>query len=160
MATTEQLAPWRQILTTPFRELDRMRREMDQMWRSFLPERLSRKGEAAGFGEWFPEFDLSETKDALVVKTEVPGISAKDIDISLVDNTLTIKGEKKQELDEKNENYHYIGRSYGSFARAIALPREVQGDKVTASYKDGVLKIVLPKSAEAKQKEISIKIEH
>ncbi len=160
MATTEQLTPWKQLLTTPFRELDRMRREMDQMWRSFLPEKLARRSEAAIFGEWFPEFDLSETKDTLVVRAEVPGISPKDIDISLVDNTLTIKGEKKQELDEKNENYHYIGRSYGAFARAIALPREVQGDKVTASYKDGVLKILLPKSAEAKEKEISIKIEH
>lgn len=160
MATTEHFTPWKQLLATPFRELDRMRREMDQVWRSFLPERPLRKGEVAVFGEWFPEFDLSETKDALVVKAEVPGISPKDIDISLVDNTLTIKGEKKQDLEEKNEDYHYIGRSYGAFARAIALPREVQGDKVTASYKDGVLKIILPKSQEAKEKEISIKIEH
>ena len=159
MATTEHLQPWKQLLAIPFRELERMRREMDQMWRSFLPERPLSKGEVAVFGEWFPEFDLSETKDALVVKAEVPGISAKDIDISLVDNTLTIKGEKKQDLDEKNENYHYIGRSYGAFARTIMLPREVQGDKVTASYKDGILKIVLPKSAEAKKKEIQIKVE-
>ena len=159
MATTTHLTPWREFLTTPFRELDRMRREMDQMWGSFLPEKPMRRGEVGVFGEWFPEFDLSETKDELVVKAEVPGINPKDIDISLVDNTLTIKGEKRQQMDEKSENYHYSGRSYGSFARAISLPREVQGDKVTASYKDGILKIVLPKSAEAKKKEIQIKAE-
>jgi HSP20 family protein len=64
-----------------------------------------------------------------------------------------------QQMDEKNENYHYVGRSYGEFARAIPLPREVEGDRVKASYKDGVLAIVLPKSAEAKGKEIQIKVE-
>jgi HSP20 family protein len=159
MATTAELTPWRQFLTTPFRELERMRQEMDQLWGSFLTEKPMRRAEAGVFGEWFPEFDLSETKDALVVKAEVPGISPKDIHISLVDNSLTIKGEKKQQVEEKNENYHYVGRSYGEFARAIPLPREVEGDKVKASYKDGVLTIVLPKSAEAKEKEIQIKIE-
>ncbi len=123
------------------------------------PESDAREEDPRPFGEWFPEFDLSETKDELVVKAEVPGISPKDINISLVDNTLTIKGEKKQQMAEKNENYHYIGRSYGVFARSISLPREVQADKVTASYKDGILKIVLPKSAESKEKDIQIKIE-
>jgi HSP20 family protein len=148
-----------EFLTTPFRELERMRREMDQMWGSFLSEKPVRRSEVGIFEEWFPEFDLSETKDTLIVKAEVPGMNPKDIDISLLDNTLTIKGEKKQQMDEKSENYHYIGRSYGSFTRAISLPREVQGDKVTASYKDGILKIVLPKSAEAKEKEIQIQVE-
>jgi HSP20 family protein len=159
MATTEQLTPWRQFLATPFRELERMRQEMDQMWGSFLTERPARRSEVGLFGEWFPEFDLSETKDELIVKAEVPGMSPKDIDISLVDNTLTIKGDKKQHLDEKNENYHFVGRSYGAFARAISLPREVVGDKVKASYKDGILTIHLPKSAKAKEKEIQIKVE-
>jgi HSP20 family protein len=159
MATTAEITPWRQSFTTPFRELERMRREMDQLWGSFLTEKPTRRSEAGVFGEWFPEFDLSETKDALVVKAEVPGMSPRDIHISLVDNSLVIKGEKKQQMDEKNENYHYIGRSYGEFARAIPLPREVEGDKVKASYKDGVLNIFLPKSAQAKEKEIQIKIE-
>ena len=159
MATTVQLTPWRQFLATPFQELERIRREMDQLWGGFHAEKPMRKTEGGVFGEWFPEFDLSETKDALVVKAEVPGISPKDINISLFDNTLTIKGEKRQQMDEKNENYHYVGRSYGTFARAIPLPREVEGDKVKASYKDGVLTILLPKSAQAKEKEIQIKIE-
>jgi HSP20 family protein len=93
------------------------------------------------------------------VKAEVPGLEPKDIDISLSDGLLTIKGEKKQEREEKEENYHLVERSYGSFARSIRLPNEVQSDKIDASYKNGVLKIVLPKSEEAKKKEIKIKVQ-
>ncbi len=159
MATTTQITPWRQLSVNPLQELERMRRDMDQIWGNFFTEKPVRRSGAGDFGEWFPEFDLSETKDSLLVKAEVPGVNPKDIHISLVDGTLTIKGEKKQEMDEKNENYHYVGRSYGSFARVILLPREIEGDRVRASYKDGILRIVLPKSAEAKEKEIQIKVE-
>jgi HSP20 family protein len=83
----------------------------------------------------------------------------KDIDISLSDGLLTIKGEKKQEREEKEENYHLVERSYGAFTRSIRLPKEVQSDKISASYKNGVLKVTLPKSEEAKKKEIKIKVE-
>jgi len=82
----------------------------------------------------------------------------KDIDVSLSDGMLTIKGEKKQEREEKEENYHLVERSYGSFTRSVGLPKEVKHDKISASYKNGVLKIVLPKSEEAKQKEVKIKV--
>ncbi len=91
------------------------------------------------------------------MKAEVPGLEAKDIDISLSNDVLTIKGTKEQEKEEKEENYHRIERSYGSFSRSIRLPREVQGDKIKANYKNGVLKITLPKSGEAR--EIKIKVE-
>jgi HSP20 family protein len=147
-----ELAPWR-----PFRELERMRREMDRLWDSFFEERPQRKIEE--FGEWGPSLDLSETKNDLIVKAEVPGIDPKDIDISLNKDILTIKGEKKQEKEEKEENYHFIERSYGAFARSIRLPRDVQTDKINASYKNGVLRVTLPKSEEAKKKEIRIKVE-
>ncbi len=83
----------------------------------------------------------------------------KDIDISLSNGFLTIKGEKKQEKEEKDENYHLIERSYGSFTRSVRLPREVQSDKITTSFKNGVLRVTLPKSEEAKKKEIKIKVE-
>jgi HSP20 family protein len=152
------VAPWRPLFTEPFRELDRMKRKMEQLWESFLPE-TTRKGELFEIGEWSPEFDLSETDNELILRAEVPGINPKDIDISLVNNTLRIKGEKKQEMEEKDENYHFVGRSYGAFARSIPLPVEVQGENVNASYKDGVLKIILPKSEQAKPKEIQIKVE-
>ncbi len=147
-----EISPWR-----PFRELERMRREMDRLWDSFLEGRPGRKVEE--IAEWLPTLDVSETKNELVVRAEIPGIDTKDIDISLTNDLLTIKGEKKQEKEEKGENYHLVERSYGSFTRAIRLPKEVQGDKISASYKNGILKVTLPKSEEAKKKEIKIKVE-
>jgi len=146
-----EISPWR-----PF-EFEKMRREMDRLWDSFLegrPGRRAREGE-----EWVPSLDFSETKSDLVVKAELPGIDPKDIDISLNEGVLTIKGEKRQEKEEKEEGYHLVERSYGSFTRSIRLPREVQNDKINASYKNGVLKISLPKSEESKKKEIKIKVE-
>ena len=146
-----EISPWR-----PFRELDRIRREMDRLWDSFFERRPARVEEVS---EWFPSLDVSETDSEYVVKVEVPGIDPKDIEISLMNNLLTIKGEKKQEKEEKEENYHLIERSYGSFTRSIRLPSQVQNDKINATYKNGVLKVTLPKTEEAKKKEIKIKVE-
>ena len=140
----------------PFRDFEWMRRDMDRLWNSFFERGTLRSEEG---GEWLPSLDVAETKNEIVVKAEVPGLEPKDIDISLSDGLLTIKGEKKQEREEKEENYHLVERSYGSFARSIRLPNEVQSDKINASYKNGVLKIVLPKSEEAKKKEIKIKVQ-
>lgn len=146
----------------PFRDwvpfdFEQMRREMDRLWDSFFERGIRRKPEEVS--DWFPSLDVSETKNDLVIKAEVPGMEPKDIDISLSDGVLTIKGEKKQEREEKEEDYHLIERSYGSFARSIQLPKGVQSDKIQATYKNGVLKVVLPKSEEAKKKEIKIKVE-
>jgi HSP20 family protein len=146
--------PLREI--TPFRDFERMRRDMDRMWDSFF-ERGTLRGKEGR--EWLPSLDVAETKNEIVVKAEVPGLDPKDIDISLSDGLLTIKGEKKQEREEKEENYHLVERSYGSFTRSIRLPNEVQSDKIKASYKNGVLKVVLPKSEEAKKKEVKIKVQ-
>ena len=140
----------------PFRDFEWMRRDMDRLWNSFFERGTLRSEEG---GEWLPSLDVAETKNEIVVKAEVPGLEPKDIDISLSDGLLTIKGEKKQEREEKEKNYHLVERSYGSFARSIRLPNEVQSDKINASYKNGVLKIVLPKSEEAKKKEIKIKVQ-
>jgi HSP20 family protein len=109
--------------------------------------------------EWTPSLDVSETKNNIVVKAEAPGVDPKDIDISLMGDVLTIKGEKRQEKEEKDQNYHRVERSYGVFTRSVRLPQEVQSDKIEASYKNGILKITLPKSEEAKKKEIKIKVE-
>jgi HSP20 family protein len=146
-----ELTPWR-----PF-EFERIRMEMDRLWDSFLEGRPVRRVEDDR--EWLPSVDVSETKNDLVIKAELPGLDPKDIDISMNNGYLTIKGEKKHEKEEKEENYHLIERSYGSFTRSVRLPREVQGDKTTASFKNGILKITLPKSEEAKKKEIKIKVE-
>jgi HSP20 family protein len=89
---------------------------------------------------------------------EIPGMDAKDIDISLNEGTLTIKGQKKQEREEKEETYHLIERRFGTFTRSIPLAKGVDSNKVRASYKNGVLRVTLPKSEEAKKKEIKIKV--
>jgi HSP20 family protein len=146
--------PFREV--APFRDFERMRRNMDRLWDSFFERGVRGADED---GEWLPYLDVAETKNEIVVKAEVPGMDAKDIDISLSDGLLTIKGEKKQEREEKEENYHLVERSYGAFTRSIRLPKEVQSDKISASYKNGVLKVTLPKSEEAKKKEIKIKVE-
>ena len=147
----KELTPWR-----PFGELGTLRREMDRLWDSFFGERpLARVWER----EWAPSLDVSETKDNFVVKAEVPGIDAKDIDISLTGDVLTIKGEKKQEREEKEEDYHLVERSYGTFSRSIRLPAEVESAKIKASYKNGILSVTLPKSEKVKAKEVRIKVE-
>lgn len=104
-----------------------------------------------------PAFDVSETDEHIIVKADLPGVDVKDIDISIVGNVLTVKGEKKQEKEEKNESYHRIERSYGSFSRSISLPAEVNPDAVEAVYKDGVLKLTIPKAEKSKPKKIEIK---
>jgi len=147
--------PFREL--GPIRDFERMTKEMDRFGDSFLEGTLRKRREDGT--EWFPSLDVSETKSDFVVKAELPGIDPKDIDVSLNDGMLTIRGEKKQEKEEKEENYHFIERSYGTFSRSVSLPRDLKHDKISASYKDGVLRVVLPKSEEAKKEEIKIKVE-
>jgi len=147
--------PFRDL--TPFSDFDRMRREMDKVWDTFLEGDVWKESKEDSV--WLPSVDVSETKNDLVVKAELPGMDPKDIDITLSDGHLMIKGQKRHEKEEKDEDYHSVERSYGSFVRAVHLPKEVKHDKISASYKNGVLKIVLPKSEEAKTKEVKIKVE-
>ncbi len=107
--------------------------------------------------EWMLAFDMSETDKELIVKGEVPGMDKKDINITVSDGMLTIRGEKKHEKKEENEHYHRVERRYGAFSRTIRLPHEVEADKVDATYKEGVLSIRLPKSEAVEPKKIEIK---
>jgi len=107
--------------------------------------------------EWMPAFDMSETDKELIVKGEVPGMDKKDINITVSDGMLTIRGEKKHEKKEENEQYHHVERRYGAFSRTMRLPHEVEADKVDATYKEGVLSIRLPKSEAVEPKKIEIK---
>lgn len=109
--------------------------------------------------EWIPAFDVTENEREYVIKGELPGIESKDLDISLLDGILTVKGEKKQEKEEKEENYHRVERHYGSFSRSFRVPENVKTDELDASYKDGVLKLTLPKTEEATAKKIEVKDE-
>ena len=110
-----------------------------------------------GEREFTPAFDVSETEDALLVTADIPGMDKKDLDIHLSDGILTVKGEKRHEKEDKDKSYHCIERRYGSFTRTMRLPVGVDSEKVDATYKDGVLKITLPKSETAKRKKIDVK---
>ena len=107
-----------------------------------------------------PNVDVQEDEHAVYVKAEVPGIDEKDINVELKENVLTISGEKKEEVKEedKNRNYRYSERRFGSFCRSVVLPEGIQGDAVTAHYRNGVLEIELPKSEKAKPKKIAISV--
>ncbi len=139
-----KLIPWRD----PARSIETFRREMDRLFDKFF--------EVIPFSEqeFVPSVDISETDKDIIVQAEIPGINPKDLDISLNGRLLTIKGEKKSEHEEKKENYHKIERKYGAFSRTLELPADVDPDKVEAVYKDGVLKITLPKIESGKKIEV------
>jgi HSP20 family protein len=142
------LAPWSGT-TALRREMDRL---LDRFWEGDFPEWPS-------FGEWTPKLDVADTKDAILVKAEVPGIDPKEIEVTVQDQVLTIKGEKREEKEERDEHRYWAERSYGSFARAIRLPAPVEAGKVTATFKNGLLTVKLPKGATAKGTMIPVKAE-
>ena len=145
-----ELMPWR-----PFGELGSIRSEMDRLWNKFLGETPFARSFTE---EWSPSVDISETKDKLVIKAELPGLDVKDVNVSISGDLLTIKGEKKKEEEEKDEHHHYMERYYGSFQRSFQLPVNVKTDKIEATFDKGVLKVTLPKTEEAQKKEIEIKV--
>lgn len=142
-------------LWEPFRDLRTMQDKMDRLFSPFWP---NGDRELATAGQWVPAADLYEDKDQIVVKLELPGVRKEDVSISLTEDTLTIKGERKTEKEETRENYYRLEGNYGSFLRMFELPRPVKSDAVKAEYKDGILRIVLPKAEETKAKEIKINV--
>jgi len=142
---------------TLLRPIQELKKEMDRIWQDFFGKSLlSEKWESI---EWIPAVDVSETDNEIIVKVDVPGVKPEDMEISLSDNVLIIKGEKKKEEEEKKENFYRMERYYGSFMRSIQLPCEIEEDKISATYKNGVLKIILPKKPEEKKKVIKINVE-
>lgn len=140
---------------SPFRDVVGLRDEMDRLFDNFF----ARSGERGAFDTpWAPTVDIYETKEAVVIDAELPGMKQSDIEVSVTDNTLTIKGEKKQEKNTQEENFHRVERIYGSFSRSFTLPVGVHAEKIKANYKDGVLKITLPKAEEVKPKQIPIEV--
>lgn len=105
---------------------------------------------------WTPRMDVKESEEAYILHADLPGLKQNDVKITLNDHVLTISGERKHEDEKKNEKYHYVERAYGSFQRSFTLPSSINGEKIKAEYKDGVLNITLPKTEESKPKEIAI----
>ena len=140
----------------PFRDLMTAQRDFDRLFQeAFSP--------AMGAGEvstriWAPPVDIYENGDNLVLKAELPGINPDDVEVHVEDNTLYLKGERKFEKEVKEENYHRVERTYGTFARTFSLPNTIDSNKVAANYKDGVLTLTLPKREEAKPKSIKINV--
>lgn len=142
----------------PFRDLLATEREFDRLFReAFSPLFGKREGELSTRA-WAPAVDIFETENSIVLKAELPGVDPKDVEVRVEDNTLYLKGERKFEKETKEENYHRIERSYGSFARSFVLPNSMDAEKVAAEYQDGLLTLTLPKREEAKPKTIKINV--
>jgi HSP20 family protein len=133
-----------------------IQREINRMFDSFF--RNEPEEENLATAAWNPAVDIAEHDDEYVVKVELPGVNKDEVKIVMQENMLTIRGEKKQEKESKGSNYHRVERSYGTFQRSFTLPLTVKGEKIGASFKDGVLSISLPKAEEAKRKEIEVKV--
>lgn len=148
------LERWRPKLMerSPFRELARLEREMGELFDRF-PEWPW--GERARV--WAPAVDMIDHKDEIVLRADLPGLEEKDIDVTVEDGSLTIRGERKEEKEEKKGDYYYSERSYGAFARTVALPATVAPDQVKATFKKGVLEVHLPKAKESVGKKIEVK---
>jgi HSP20 family protein len=137
--------------------MDRMMEDFfGRRMRPWWPERWARR-EAMELEA--PAVDLFEDKNDIVIKAELPGMEKENVEVKLTDHMLTIKGEKKKEEEVKEENYYRSERSYGSFVRTLELPADVHADKVKASFKNGILEVRLPKTEEAKTKEVKVKVE-
>jgi HSP20 family protein len=125
--------------------------EIDRVFDNFIPWRGSFEPMA-----FSPSMEVTETDKSIEITTELPGLDEKDIDISLADDILTIRGEKKAEKEEKKKNYRLVERSYGAFERSLALPPGINADAIKASMSKGVLKLVLPKPAETQARKVKI----
>jgi len=138
----------------PFRDLVTLREKMNRLFEDYYPARTEEKDMVAS--TWAPSVDIFETENELVLKAELPGIKEDDIEIKLEDNTLTIKGDRKFEKETKEENYHRIERSYGSFLRSFTLPAYIEQEKIEAEHENGVLKISMPKKLESKTRKVKV----
>ena len=138
----------------PFRDLNVLQDRMNRLFED--AGRTWRTDEPSATTTWSPAVDIFETEGEIVVKAELPGMDRKDITLHLEKNILTVRGERRFEKETKEENYHRIERSYGGFSRTFSIPATVDDEQIRAEYKDGVLKIVLPKKEQAKPKQIRI----
>lgn len=138
-----------------------LRSEMDRLFDSFTGRFNAMPFMPARFGAPLsvpsPAVDITEKEDAFIVTAEVPGLAENDIEVLLSDGTLTIKGEKKQEREQKGDNLYLSERSYGVFQRAFSLPETVDSEKISASFSNGVLSVTLPKAVVAPPKKIEVK---
>ncbi len=141
----------------PWKDLEEMEKRLSALWgRPALKSEGDK--EAMTVAEWSPLVDISEDEKEYLVKAELPEIKKEDVKLTVQDDVLCISGERKYEKEEKGKKYHRMERTYGSFMRSFTLPEDADGSKVAAEYKDGILKVHLPKSEKAKPKSIEVKV--
>ncbi len=138
----------------PFKDLVTLREKMNRLFEEAFTGRGEEKDLVSG--TWTPSVDIYETENSLVLTAEVPGIKEDDVEIKIEDNTLILQGERKFEKETKEESYHRIERSYGSFYRSFTLPSSIDQDKIQAEHENGVLRITMPKRPELKPKKVKV----
>lgn len=147
-------------LTTwdPFKELNELENRLATIFGRAPVRKSGGKEEAMTVAEWAPLVDITEDEKEYLIKAELPEVKKDDVKVSVQDGILTISGERKSEKEEKNKKFHRVEWAYGSFSRSFTLPEDADADKVAGDFKDGVLKVHVPKSEKAKPKKIEVKV--
>jgi len=140
----------------PLRDLLSIQDRMNRLFEQTLSR--SRTEEGISASTWAPAVDIYETPETIVMKADLPGLTREDVEIEIRDDTLTIRGERRFAKDVQQENYLRIERAYGTFQRSFTLPTSVRQEQIRASFRDGVLELLLPKAEEAKPKKIAIEV--
>lgn len=142
----------------PFKEMDDLHNRMARLW-GLAPARTAEGGqETMTVATWAPSVDILEDEKEWLIKADLPEVRKEDVNVTVENGVLTITGERKFEKEEKNKRYHRVERAYGNFVRSFTLPDGADGSKVSAEFKDGVLKVHLPKGEKAKPKSIEVKV--
>jgi HSP20 family protein len=138
----------------PFRDLRNLQEEVNRLFSTNLTRSFGDEGIARG--AWNPSVDIYENKDQIVLEAELPGMNREDFDVSIENNVITVRGERRFEKKDESDSYHRVERSYGSFTRSFTLPQTVSADSAAAEYRNGVLRVTLPKREEVKARRIEI----
>jgi HSP20 family protein len=138
----------------PFRDLRTLQEEVNRLFSTNLTRAFDDEG--IGRGAWAPSVDIYENKDQIVLEAELPGMKQDEFDLSIENNVITLRGERKFEKTDETDNYHRVERSYGAFTRSFTLPQTVSAEGATAEYNNGVLRVTLPKREETKARRIQV----
>ena len=136
----------------PFEELSTLRNRMDRLWSRMTT------ADTSALADWSPTSDVIEAKDEIVIKAELPGIDDKDVEVTIENGILTIKGERRAEQETEEKGFRQVERSYGSFLRAFALPPNVEPETISATFTKGLLEVHLPKKEDAKPRSIKVDV--
>ena len=139
----------------PFRDLRSLQDEVNRLFTGNVGRTFDDEGIARG--SWQPSVDIYENKDQIVLEAELPGMNREDFDLSIENNVITLRGERRFEKKEDTDNYHRVERAYGSFTRSFTMPNTITGEGATADYRNGVLRVTIPKREDTKARRIEVK---